>query len=75
MMHVKSQLKVKRSTHDILVFYIKEIFKCHHCQRDIAPFGDKDCGTPWSLEKLERVKIRSCHKRKIHHYICNLCVT
>lgn len=67
-MQAKAQLKLKRSTHDILVFYIKEISKCRHRQRDIAPFGGKDGGTPRSLEKSERAKIRFCHKRRIHHY-------
>ena len=58
-MHIlKVQLKSKRSAHDILVFYIKEIYKSCHYQRDMAPhLGEKDGGTPWSLEKSEQAKI------------------
>ena len=42
-MHIlKVQLKSKRSAHDILVFYIKEIYKSRHYQRDMAPhLGEK----------------------------------
>ena len=41
-MHIlKAQLKSKRSAHDILVFYIKEIYKCRHCQQDMAPHLEK----------------------------------